>query len=239
MSRIDRRSFLCLGTGVLALPSFTSEGASSAKEGCSSWEPLVEGPMSAPDSPVLKKVKFTPIEIKVGAPKPFRAIHCSDSHVAYMTVNDLLSGNNDLELEMFNKRLLQKPDALPSLAACVLKARRERIPLFHTGDLYDYESAANIAVVSDAFNGVGECLYAVGNHEYHGHWKNGIQGDEIPPARARLNAAMPNALTFASRVIGGVNFIAFDNAGLSGGLEDAQFAAMQKEFSKGLPTVVM
>ena len=239
MSRIDRRSFLCLGTGVLALPSFTSEGASSAKEGCSSWEPLVEGPMSAPDSPVLKKVKFTPIEIKVGAPKPFRAIHCSDSHVAYMTVNDLLSGNNDLELEMFNKRLLQKPDALPSLAACVLKARRDRIPLFHTGDLYDYESAANIAVVSDAFNGVGECLYAVGNHEYHGHWKNGIQGDEIPPARARLNAAMPNGLTFASRVIDGVNFIAFDNAGLSGGLEDVQFAAMQKEFAKGLPTVVM
>ena len=239
MSYIDRRSFLCLGAGALALPSFSSDGAAAAKGVSSSWEPLVEGPMSASSSPVLKKVKFTPIEIKVGVTKPFRAIHCSDSHVAYMTVNDLLSGNNDLELAMFNKRLLQKPDALPSLAACVLKARRERIPLFHTGDLYDYESAANIAVVADAFTGVGECLYAVGNHEYHGHWRNGIKGDEIPPARARLNAATPNDITIASRVIGGVNFIAFDNGGFSGGLEDVQFAAMQKEFAKGLPTVVM
>ena len=240
MSDIDRRSFLCLGAGALALPSIAYSAESCADRTCKGeWTPLVEGPMSAPTSPVLKKVRFTKIEIGVGAEKPFRAIHCSDSHVAYMTVNDLLSGNNDLELAMFNKRLLQKPDALPSLAACVLKARRERIPLFHTGDLYDYESAANISVVEDAFKGVGECLYAVGNHEYHGHWRNGIKGDEIPPARARLNAAMPHDLTFASRMIGGVNFIAFDNGGFSYELADMQFESMKREFAKGLPTVVM
>lgn len=240
MNNMDRRSFLCLGAGALALPSIASSaGACADRMRKGEWTPLVEGPMSAPTSPVLKKVKFTKIEIGVGAEKPFRAIHCSDSHVAYMTVNDLLSGNNNLELAMFSKRLLQKPDALPSLAACVLKARRERIPLFHTGDLYDYESAANISVVDDAFKGVGECLYAVGNHEYHGHWRNGIKGAEIPPARARLNAAMPHDLTFASRIIGGVNFIAFDNGGFSYELADLQFESMKKEFAKGLSTVVM
>lgn len=239
MDMFDRRSFLCLGAGALTLPALAAGTRPSPEKKGTGWKPLVEGPMSAPDSPVLKRVKFAPLEVRVGAAKPFKAVHCSDTHVAYMTVNDLLAGNNDLELAMFNKRLLQKPDALPSLAACVLKARRERIPLFHTGDLYDYESSANIAVAGDTFDGVGECLYAVGNHEYHGHWKNGIKGDEIPPARARLNAVLPHDLTFASRIINGVNFIAFDNGGFSGGLEDLQFEAMRKEFAKGLPTVVM
>ena len=236
---IDRRSFLCLGAGAVAFPSLASLESVKSVSGETGWKPLVDGPMSAENSPVLKKVHFTKIEIDVGAAKPFRVIHCSDSHVAYMTVNDLLGGNNDRELAMYNKRLLQKPDALPSLAACVLKSRRERIPLFHTGDLYDYESAANISIVKDAFNGVGECLYAVGNHEYQGHWRNGIKGAEIPPARARLNSAMPHDLTFASRIIGGVNFIAFDNGGFSHELADVQFESMKKEFAKGLPTVVM
>ena len=54
---------------------------------------------------------------------------------------------------------------------------------------------------------------------------------------ARFSASFPNDLTFASRVVNGVNFVAVDDVYYNFTAE--QFARMEKEVAKGLPIVLM
>ena len=227
MNGLGRREFLGLGAGAAAFARMPLFAAAK-----------LDAKMAAADSPVLKKVKFSPLEIRVGATKPFKVVHCSDSHMAFMTVNDLVGGMKR-DLDMYDYRLKEMANGIPSLAACVLKARRENLPLFHTGDLYDYESEATHFMAADAFDGLGTRLYAPGNHEYHGHWGPGISGAAVAVSRGRLEKDVGQSVSVSSLVLNGVNFVAFDNGGLSFGKEKEQLAAIKKEFAKGLPVVLL
>ena len=228
MADLSRRSFFGLGLGAGA--AFAASPLLAAAK--------LDGPVSKADSPLFKTVAFRPLAVKVGAEKPFRAVHCSDSHVAIMSVNDLIGGT-DRDERLYLDRLVEMKDGLPTLAACVLKARREKLPLFHTGDLYDYECEATHFIARDAFDGLGRFLYVPGNHEYHGHWGPGITPKEFPAARARLEKDTGIPVSVASLVVNGVNFVSVDNGGLSYGAEREQFAAVKKEFAKGLPVVLL
>ena len=233
---MDRRSFLGFGLGAAAAVSLPGR-AQACGTSAGTVAPL-GGALGGVDSPLFGKVKFSPLKIEVGAKKPFRAVHCSDSHMAFMTVNDLVGGMKS-DLEMYDYRLKEMANGVPSLAACVLKARRENLPLFHTGDLYDYESEAAHFMASDAFGGLADYVYAPGNHEYHGHWGPGISGAAVAVSRGRLEKDVGQPVSVSSLVLNGVNFVAFDNGGLSFGKEKEQFAAIRKEFARGLPVVLL
>ena len=53
-----------------------------------------------------------------------------------------------------------------------------------------------------------------------------------------MEKTFPNAVSCASKVVNGVNIVAFDNVGMCRDAFDAQFAAIKAEFAKGLPTVL-
>lgn len=225
---ISRRGFLALGAAVAAMPDVASDQAGRT-----------EGPLSGASSPILDAVKFRKIEIAVGATRPFTVIHASDSHLNFMTVEDLIGAKYGSDLELYQSRR-KTFDALPGLAAVLLAARLRKLPILYTGDLIDYESEANLEFACKAFTGA-DVLFTPGNHECAGHWgQKPPDWNECKAMRRRMGRFFPNETVVASRIVNGVNFVAFDNAGMSRDVAaTAQFDRIRAEFEKGLPTVLM
>lgn len=197
----------------------------------------LDGPLASADSPILKAVKFTPLSIDVGAIKTFKAIHCSDTHLNFMTVGDLIGAKVERDLAMYEERRKQLNTLVP-FAACVLKARLWKMPFLHTGDVWDYDSIGNMLIAQDAFEQAGDVFYAMGNHEMVGHWEN----DPAYSAsvwRHRIQPYLPNSVLCAARMIFGVNFVSFDDTGDCVDRQADIEAFVKAEFAKGLPVVLM
>lgn len=236
---INRRSFLLSGAaalvggeGLAALPGKGAEGHAGRPRPAA-----LDGPLAAADSPLLKTVRFTRLEIAVGAERPFKAVHCSDTHLNFMTVGDLLGARVQMDLAMYEGRRKQHNPLAP-FAACVLKARQLNAPLLHTGDVWDYHGVANGLVAQDAFAQAGDVFYAIGNHEMKGHWRTAPDFD-TEKCRAWIQQYLPNPVLCAARVIHGVNFVAFDDTGYSDARQGEIDRFVRAEFAKGLPVVVM
>lgn len=232
---MDRRSFLGLGLGAAALSAVPKDLLAGGEV---VQKIALGGPLGVADSELLGNVKFTKLQIDVGAKKPFKVIHCSDSHLNQMNVSDLIAAKRASDLGMFVHRRGEMSGSVENLAACVLKARLENIPLIHTGDVWDYHSEANFQLAADAFGAAGEVLYAMGNHEIWGHWEHEPNLDN-EGVRRRCDKHLPNRSLFCAKTFGGVNFVAFDNCQVFGELHAKLHARIKKEFSKGLPTVLV
>ena len=172
----------------------------------------------------------TPLEIDVGAKKPFRALHFSDSHLNFMSAAEQV---NDGAKRAFKNRVPVFPQSLVNFQASVDYARRNSLLMLHTGDLVDYESEANYAISGRTLGNMADFHFAIGNHEY---WnpKGGKSRDEI---RERVRKAFANDVQVASRVVNGVNFVAFDDANNNVSADVCR--RVKDEFAKGLPVVLM
>jgi hypothetical protein len=133
------------------------------------------------------------------------------------------------------------PFALQSLAATIAYANRRKIPMLNTGDLFDFRSEMNLSCIARSFAG-RDVFSALGNHEGRGlHTKdlnprNLAEDDRL---RTQFEKAYGQNLLLASKVINGVNFVAFDNTGLAQRRRSEQFEMMKAQFDKGMPTVLM
>ncbi len=145
---VNRRSFL------LAAAAF---GSVRAFGGGLKVSPIREGGVD-------EVLKITPVEIKVGASAPFKALHFSDTHLNFWDVQDFF-GNPQKE-EHFGQRWVRFPQALNSLYATIDYAASRNMMLLHTGDLMDWNTRANRNVVRRNLAG-RDFFYALGNHEYH------------------------------------------------------------------------
>lgn len=228
----NRREFIGLGFGAVAsglLPAF-------AQTDCEIWYARDVDGEEALAMPIMKNFHPTRLEIRVGATKPFRMLHMSDSHIAQMNSRDLAKAD-EVELKWYESRRRHFENAATGLAAALLYAKVKKLPILHTGDLVDYLSDANCNIAKRDLEGV-DCLYAVGNHELAGTHRPGPRKDQLAAARAKSEKYFPNPFTVHSHVINGVNFVAFDNVGMSNDVYPAQFAAIEAEFAKGLPVVL-
>ena len=174
--------------------------------------------------------KPTTLEIKVGAKKPFRALHFSDSHLNFMSAAEQVSEGAK---RAFKNRVPVFPQSLVNFQASVDYARRNSLLMLHTGDLVDYESEANYAISGRTLGKMADFHFAIGNHEY---WnpKGGKTRGEI---RSRAQKAFANDVQVASRVVNGVNFVAFDDANNNVSADVCR--RVKDEFAKGLPVVLM
>ena len=229
----NRREFCGLGLGALAAgflkPVF-------AQTDCEIWYARDVDGEEALAMPIMRNFHPTHLEIRVGAKKPFRLLHISDSHLAQMNSRDLAKAD-EVELKWYESRRRHFENAATGLAAALLYAKAKRLPILHTGDLVDYLSDASCHTVRRDLEGV-DCLFAVGNHELAGTHRPGPKKDQLAAARAKSEKYFPNPFMVSSRVINGVNFVAFDNVGMCDDVWKAQFAAIEKEFAKGLPVVL-
>ena len=243
MPGVGRRDFIALGAGGAIAAAF---GAVSDPTRPLERMKSLDLKASTEDNLISRYLQPTQISLEVGAEKPFTALHFSDTHVSMMDAADLLSGKaKELSLyEARNHGMFGRggfPFAVQSLAATLAYAKRKGIPMLNTGDLFDFRSEANIACIARSFEGA-DVFSSLGNHEGHGLHSPGMNPQSAAAEdalRARYEKAIGNPLVVASRVINGVNFVAFDNCEMSRFIRDRMVDMIKAELEKGLPTVLM
>lgn len=214
---MKRREFLRLCGGVILASQLPDKAYARL------LEPIV-GPSS------LKEVKR--LTINVGATTPFRVLHLSDTHLTRVDGRD-----NERKHTLAARRQSAFPWAEHYFDAAVRYANERDLMIFHTGDLQDFVSEANIDFISSQLR-VGDWYTSAGNHEFS-QYVGEAKEDAAYKAQSydKVQAVFPNDLTVASRVINGVNFVAIDNVYYYVTAE--QHKAVEREFAKGLPVVLL
>lgn len=192
---------------------------------------------------VLADMKLRKIDINIGLESPFKAVQATDSHFTYVSAEDFEKLDSKA-MEWYSSRSRIFAGGIPGLAAALLHAKNLNAPLFHTGDLLDFPTKANLDMIRRDLSH-RNWFYAIGNHEYHG-WGPGKPAIEIGRSAEERSAGrklfeqyLPNPIPVASRVIGGVNFIQYDNGGFSDYMGQWQLKMIKREFEKGLPVVML
>lgn len=176
--------------------------------------------------------KIIETKIKVGALAPFKIIHLSDTHMTYADMRD-----GERKVELANKRSQYYRGAEEVLALASDTARELGAPIFHTGDLCDFVSLANLERAKK-FVDENDVTLAAGNHEFSQY-----VGEAIEDAAYRnqsldkVQAVYKNDIRAYARRINEVNFIFLDDGYYK--IDRMQLDFLKKELSAGLPTVVL
>ena len=186
-------------------------------------------PLLAADETLLKPQK---IKLQVGASQPFKAVHVSDSHFCFVDDRE-----NERKKKLAASRLKYFGDGEKRFDAAMALAQKNDALFLHTGDLIDFTSEKNCEVVNAKFAGTYSFVSA-GNHEFS-QYVGEAKEDEPYKAQSfdRIQKAYPNDLKLASKVVNGVNFVAFDDVYYY--ITPQVFKAFQAEVEKGLPIVAL
>ncbi len=180
----------------------------------------------------LKIVKYS---VKVGAEKPFTALHISDTHLTFADERE-----TERKQKLAESRLRYFGKAEKNLAAAADYAKEKNAILLHTGDMIDFVSEKNFEYVADFYGQPDQAAHFVssGNHEFS-HYLGEAKEDEAYKLQSfdRVQRAFPNDLRFASHIVNGVNFVAFDDVYYY--VADDLIDRMKAEVDKGLPIVTM
>ncbi|MDD4018845.1 MAG: metallophosphoesterase [Kiritimatiellae bacterium] len=228
---LNRRGFIGWGAGMLlahALPPLFAAPAVSAEA-----KPIA-------DLLIDRHLKVSSVSLAIGAEKPFKALHFSDTHLSLSDVHDLLAGE-EKALALYEARRPRFPVSVQALAATIAYAGKKGMTLLNTGDLFDYRSEANLDCVGRCFAGK-DIFSSLGNHESYGHHAREMcpqTAEAADSLRKRYETAIGNPLLVASRVVSGVNFVAFDNGGLERWLLRERLVAIKAALAKNFPVVLM
>ena len=179
-------------------------------------------------------LKITQLEVAVGASQPFDTLHISDTHLNFWDVEDFCA--EPKSEEHFGRRWVRFPQALTSFYASLDYAAANKLLVLHTGDLLDWNTQANRSVLVRALKDA-DVHYAIGNHEYHSSASAKMQVLSHPAARESMERIFRTELTVSSRIVNGVNLVAFDNGETC--LRAETITKIKAEFEKGLPVVLM
>lgn len=179
-------------------------------------------------------MKIIETKISVGATAPFSAIHISDTHLTLADEFD-----NERKRELAKKRseveAFRETEAVRKTASEISK--KEGLPIFHTGDLIDFVSHANLKAARE-FAEENDLFLAAGNHEFSQYVGEAEEDAAYRNQSLELvQSAFNNDIRFSSRVINGVNFVALDNSYYL--IEENQLECLQAEVEKGLPVVLL
>jgi predicted MPP superfamily phosphohydrolase len=229
MNKMNRRDFLGLGAGFLSLPAL---GVSVDMTG--RMAPVSQVVVQPWNKGVLRP---TMLKLEVGATRPFRAVHISDTHINFTDIEELYVNRRNYEAGC--RRYARFPQSIPSLYASFdYAASKPDTLLIHTGDLIDFGTRATYSFLRHNFTG-RDMIYAIGNHEYEN--ADSTYDSDTAGKRRRLNeSGLPGNLECASRIVNGVNFVSFNSAEYGKGIVSPTVReAVRREFDKGLPVVLM
>ncbi len=174
-------------------------------------------------------MKWIVHDIHVGAAEPFTALHVSDTHFSYADERDPDKIDN---ARVRHARHGVNQVALLSAAAY---CKAHGCPMFHTGDMIDFISLANLDKAR-AFMQENDCFFTPGNHEYAGRG-----GKENAATQARLHdlvqSAFTNDIRFAMKQLHGVNFVAVNNSFHR--MDAGQLAQLRAVVAQELPVVLL
>lgn len=176
-------------------------------------------------------MKIVRTTIRVGLPGPVRLLHCSDTHIALADERD-----NARKRELAKNRFQYFSEA-PGHFREALGRAGEFDLLLHTGDLIDFISYANLDYVRENLAG-RDWFFAVGNHEFSRYVGEAFEDEEYKRKYfGAVQKVFPNPLGFASRVFGGVNFVAVDNGYYL--FAESAVEALRREAARGFPIILM
>lgn len=178
------------------------------------------------------KLDIRPLKLNVGATKPFKALHISDTH--FTRVGE---GETMRKVNVATARQRIFPWAEHYFDMQMDYAREHNLMILHTGDLNDLITEANLKHVALQTK-VGDWICAPGNHDFS-QFVGEAWEDEAYKAQSydKVNAVFPNELTFDSRVINGVNFVSLMNGYYY--VTEYQAERMKEEVKRGLPIVLL
>lgn len=171
-------------------------------------------------------------KINIGLTEPFSVVHITDTHIAYADERD-----TERKLALSERRLKEFPHAEETLTLASEISKSLNLPIVHTGDLLDFVSFANIERAK-RFTDENDCFTAAGNHEfslYLGEAKEDAAYRN--QSLGKVQSAFKNDIRTASRIIGGVNFVALDDGYYL--FEKEQIDFLKKETERGLPIVLL
>ena len=169
--------------------------------------------------------------IAIGLPKPFRALHITDSHIAYADERD-----GERKMALAEKRY-SAFETEPFGATRFLKehldyARQEKLPVLCTGDVCDFVSRKNLEFAQEQLKDI-DYFMAVGNHEFSLYVGEAFE-DEAYKMQSynQVQYFFRNHLFFDSRVMGGINFVAVDDGYYR--FDEGQLFRLKEEAKKKL-----
>ncbi len=231
---MDRRDFIKV-SGAAA--------AGLALTGCAPRKDAVKTPGALPPLPDFSgriardvdpfgQLNIKEITIDVGAEKPFDVLHVADTHIVRADSRD-----DERKALLAASRSGYMGYGEHYLVEAIRYARERGMYLFHTGDLYDFVSEANLDTAA-RYMLEGDWFVAAGNHDYS-KYVGEAREDEAYKADSydAVRSCFPNDLKFASRIIHGVNFVALDDVYYNFTRE--QKSLMEAEMKKGLPVVML
>ena len=184
----------------------------------------------------MKPMDLLHTHIHLGLEKPLKLLHVSDTHISLADDRD---DERKQTLAASRAKAFEKNDPGCCLAyfqeSCRL-AEAENALLVHTGDLFDFVSEKHCEMAHEIMP--EDYFFAVGNHEFSLYVGEAFE-DETYKAKSfdKIQAAFPKGnLTFASRVINGVNLIAMDNTYYDFSAEILE--RFKEEEQKGLPMLL-
>ncbi len=177
--------------------------------------------------------------VEIGLERPFSVLHVSDTHLSAAD-DDEPPEKQILSLKRTRCFGGRQEEALRD---SVLWAREHVDLVVHTGDIIDWQSRANFALVRK-YAGLcpgGRMVGCSGNHEFSQSMWLGTPKETPTEAnkdisRETLRAELPFDPFFQASVFGGVNFVAMDNA--YGTFKPDQIERFWAERDKGLPIVL-
>jgi 3',5'-cyclic AMP phosphodiesterase CpdA len=177
-------------------------------------------------------IKIGEIEIEAGIEKPFSVLHVSDSHLVYADERD-----TERKAKLAAKRAKKMRNSEAVLNVHRQYAMENNLMIVHSGDMMDFVSEANLDVAKRIFS-QGDWLVAVGNHDFSLYVGEAKEDDAYrAQSYDKVQAVYPNDLTFYSKVVNGVNFVALDNGYFN--ITKEQFAKMKAEVKRGLPIILV
>jgi hypothetical protein len=177
-------------------------------------------------------------QLSIGAEKPFKLLHVSDSHLCFANERDDMR-----KQQLAARRAHEFEGDTPGCCLHYFKescrfANEQGAILTHTGDLFDFVSEAHCEMAPELLSLPNDVFMAVGNHEFSLYVGEAFEDEKYKAISFdRVQAAFPGwDLRFASRVVNGVNLIAIDNVYY----DFSQYAldCLKAEAEKGLPMLV-
>ncbi|MGN0930998.1 MAG: metallophosphoesterase family protein [Thermoguttaceae bacterium] len=216
---LNRRDFLKLSASLCASSAILLTDYDSTSKGADALDDL----------------KIERHTLNVGAERPFTAVHISDTHITFSDTRDT---ERTQKLAESRSKYFSKAERF--FLASAEYAKQKDALLLHTGDMIDFLSEKNLEYVKNFYDQTGNDarFVSAGNHEYS-HYLGEAKEDEAYKAQSfdRVQKSFPNDLRFASKIVNGVNFVAFDD--VYHYVADNIIELFEKEVEKGLPIVTL
>ncbi len=177
-------------------------------------------------------MKIIHTDISIGASAPFTILHMSDTHLCRAD-----SRNNQRKLDLAANRTKSFPAAEECLTTGIAEAQKRGCPIFHSGDLTDFVSFANLDAAK-AFTDQCDVFMAAGNHEFSQYVGEAFEDEAYRNQSLPLvQKAFKNDIRFSAREINGILFLAIDNSYYL--FDEKQLKILKNELKKNMPTVLI